>query len=367
MVPGWLAPMPRPQGFRQAKVHRAGVPLLAHCACMPARMVPQSLVLGSLDPARHMRAPRFSPAPASALDGQRRAVVVQADAAAHGLLARLLVATPLPVLALAARVAVKHLLATAALLPVLVAGRGASELLAARRASHCVSLTVIRCSDVYCRSRTIARAGGRCAGIGRGCGWCFLCGRACQREGRNASMNLCIAAVGCCACGALAFGGRAFLLRPGETRGCFVAPAHRAPHIKELARRCRSAPLPGCRVVLFFFMNKHITKSSAAALTHHAAFVLGARSLVCTRPRAHGLRRESRHYLWCGRSRAARTTDKGLNADRKFAVYKLVCAFLLLPFVFNNKTFCAVLKDRYFQILLEIVQKPLARCIDWST
>ena len=196
---------------------------------------PQPLVLGSLDPARHVRAPRFCPAPASALDGQRWAVVVQADAAAHGLLARLLVAAPLPVLALAARVAVERLLAAAALLPALVAGRGAGELLAARRARHCASLPVIRCGDVYRRSGTIVGVGGRCGGVGRGCEWCFLRGLACQRGGRSASMHLCIAAVGCCTRGALALGGGAFLLRAGETRGCFVAPAHHAPHDKGLA------------------------------------------------------------------------------------------------------------------------------------
>ena len=243
LVPGGLAPVPLPQGFRQAQFHRAGVLLLARRACIPARVEPESLVLGSLDAARHVRAPRFCPAPASALDGQRRAVVVQADAAAHGLLARLLVAAPLPVLALAARVAVERLLAAAALLPVLVAGRGAGELLAARRARHCASLPVIRCSDVYRRSRTIVGAGGRCGGVGRGFARGFLRGLACQRGGRSASMNLCIAAVGCCTRGALALGGGAFLLRAGETRGCFVAPAHHATHGKGLARRCTAAVL----------------------------------------------------------------------------------------------------------------------------
>ena len=49
-------------------------------------------------------------------------------------------------------------------------------------------------------------------------------------------MNLCIAAVGCRARGALALGGAAFLLRTGETGGPFVAPATHATHLEGLAR-----------------------------------------------------------------------------------------------------------------------------------
>ena len=179
LVPGGLASVPLPQGFSQAKLHCAGVLLLARRACIPARVEPRSLVLGSLDPAGQVGAPCFCPAPAPTLDGQRRAIVVQADAAAHGLLARLLVAAALPVLALAARVAVERLLAAAALLPVLVAGRGAGELLAARRARQCADLPVIRYSDAYRRSRTIVRAGGRCGGIVLDFGWGFLRGLVC--------------------------------------------------------------------------------------------------------------------------------------------------------------------------------------------
>ena len=84
---------------------------------MPARVVARALVLGIRDLARHVGAPRLFPAPAPALDGQRRAVVVQADAARHRLLARLLVPAPLPVLDLACFAAVERLLAAPALLP----------------------------------------------------------------------------------------------------------------------------------------------------------------------------------------------------------------------------------------------------------
>ena len=178
-VPGWLAPVPLPQGFRQAKCHRARVPLLAGRAHIPALMESQPLVLGGLDPACHVCAPRFCPASACALDGQRRAVVVQADAAVHGLFARLLVASPLPVLALALRATVERLLAAAALLPVPVAGGGAGKLLPARRARHCASHPVIRCSEFYHCSRKHFGGASSC-GSTRIFWRCGICGMARQ-------------------------------------------------------------------------------------------------------------------------------------------------------------------------------------------
>ena len=107
-------------------------------------------------------------------------------------------------------------------------------------------------------------------------------------------MNLCIAAVGCCTRGALALGGGAFLLRAGETRGCFVAPAHDAPHGESLTCRYR------CCTLLFCCAS--VTASSARACVLQNP-VLSAPLCVygfdATQPPAQGLRSESRRYRWC--------------------------------------------------------------------
>ena len=63
-------------------------------------------------------------------------------------------------------------------------------------------------------------------------------------------MHLGIAAVGCCTCGALALGGGAFLLRAGETRESFVAPAHDATHGESLGRRHRCCALLRAAILL---------------------------------------------------------------------------------------------------------------------
>ena len=77
------------------------------------------------------------PASSALDDGHPWAVVVQVDAAVHGLPARVLVPAMRSVLTLAVRVAVDRLLAAAARSPVLVAGCG--ELLSARRPRQCAA------------------------------------------------------------------------------------------------------------------------------------------------------------------------------------------------------------------------------------
>jgi hypothetical protein len=94
----------------------------------------RSLVLGIRNLARHLRAPRLFPVSAAALNGQRRAVVVQADAARHRCLARQCVPAPLPVLDLACFPAVERLLAAPTPLLVLGAVRSPRELLPAHGA-----------------------------------------------------------------------------------------------------------------------------------------------------------------------------------------------------------------------------------------
>ena len=66
-------------------------------------------------------------------------------------------------------------------------------------------------------------------------------------------MNLCIAAVGGCTHGARALGGGAFLLRAGETRESFVAPAHDATHGESLGRRHRCCALLFCYATAYVY------------------------------------------------------------------------------------------------------------------
>ena len=202
-------------------------------------MVPDSLVLSSLDAARHVRAPRFFPAPASALDGQRRDVVVQADAAGHRLLARLLVPAPLPVLDLACFAAVERLLAAPALLPVLAVVYRARALLPARRArAWRAPLLSAGAIDIVATCCSTGRGSS-----GAGCGAervvCTLTNRAlcgagaCHRRrpcGNAAAIGI-IASGRCCgARDAPALANGLLLLRPRESTGVLVAAATDAPH-----------------------------------------------------------------------------------------------------------------------------------------
>ena len=115
-------------------------------------------------------------------------------------------------------------------------------------------------------------------------------------------------AVRCCACGALAQGGGAFLLRAGETHGCFVAPAHHAPHVKVLLAVAAAAALLPCRAARQLLPSKKRTRIACVLpfLSARAAFAMGAQGLVCTRPLAHGPRSESRPLAHGPRSESSR-------------------------------------------------------------